>query len=95
VAASLERRAIIVTAGKFFLWFAWSVSIGSQLSTLFADPSLTLKLILFVLTLAISGLIHRLDELERRIDGHVPESEPKPELEPAGNEDDLQAPRDW
>jgi hypothetical protein len=76
----LEERTL--TTGKFFLCFAWGLSLCFQIGTAFMEHYQPASLILCVLTLAIWGLICRFDELERQIACHVPETRPKPELEP-------------
>jgi hypothetical protein len=72
-----------VTPGKFCLYFAWGSSLCFQIGSTFMGPYQPVSLVLCVLTTAIWGLICRLDDLEQRIAGHVPEPEPKPELEPS------------
>jgi hypothetical protein len=70
-----------MNSGRLFLWVAWGFSILSQVLTWFTEPGGPGLLILAVLSLAILGLIFRLDELEQQIAGHAPEPEPKPELD--------------
>lgn len=70
-----------MTAGRWFLWMAWGVSICFQITTASIEPRNSNSLILSVLTVAILGLIYRLEDLERRIVGHVQEPELKRALD--------------
>jgi hypothetical protein len=72
-----------MTVGKCLLFLTAGLSLFFGVTIASINPRDSNSLVLTVFSMVTLGLIGRLNELERQIAGHVPEPEPKPELEPS------------